>query len=127
MSTKIKQVKIEVENSEDYGLKNVYDRAINSKGNEVYVGQHFTESGYTDRTPYTVIGVSKSGAKVLVQQDDADYTDFDPMDGYANPKRKLDGRIKVVNASTKTSHYKEKGSSNTFVINYWEFYRDPSF
>lgn len=127
MTTKIKQVKIEVENSEDYGLKNVYDRAINAKGHEIFVGQHFTEVLYSDRTPYTVIGVSKSGSKVLVQQDDADYTDFNPMDGYANPKRKLDGRIKAVNASTKTPYYGEKGSSTTFVINSWGFYRDPSF
>ena len=127
METKIKQTKIEVENSADYGLKNVYDRAINAKGHEVFVGQHLTNVQYSDRTPFTVIGVSKSGSKLIVQQDDADYTDFDPLDGYAQAKRDENGPIKVVNASTKTPYYREKGSSTTFVLNSWGYYRDPSF
>lgn len=128
MTTKLKQTKINVRGAEDFGMKNVYDCAINSQGDKVYVGQRLTNEMFSDRVPYTVVGVSKSGAKLIVQRDSADFTDFDPFDGYAEPKRDETGMLKVVNMSTKYRElYREAGNTTRFTLNDWDYYRDPSF
>lgn len=107
-------------------LKKVFKSAVNKCGIEVKEGMKATRYLYSDKTPYTVVGVSKSGNTLILQEDGYDESTFKYGEGRATPKRNTNGELVEVrlvkNGSGKTykNHFE-------FDIGVWEYLQDPKF
>lgn len=92
------------------------------------IGMGATECMFTDRHPYTIIDISKSGRVITVQRDTATRTDLNGMSSSqvytytSNP----DGTIKKL-SFRKNGQWRVVNSSEIFVIGSRREYYDYSF
>lgn len=95
---------------------------------EPEVGMAATVVHWTDRTAATVVEVSKTGHKLVVQEDTATRTDSNGMSDAQSYsyERNPDGRLYEA-TRRKDGSYRLKGGDSRVLLGHREKYRDFSF
>lgn len=108
-------------------LQNVMaDRASN--GNEAKVGDGATVVHWTDRTACTVVEVSKTGHRVVVQEDKATRTDSNGMSDAQSYEFSRNENGSTYEATRrKDGSYRVKGSTERVLMGVRSHYHDYSF
>lgn len=95
---------------------------------KVEVGVGATIVSWTDRHPATVVEVSKSGHKIVVQEDAATRTDSNGMSDAQSYSFERDENGKLTEATRrKDGSYRVKGGTGRVLIGVRSRYHDFSF
>lgn len=107
-------------------LKNVYPSAVNKLGVKVEEGMKITRLLYSDKTPFTVVGMSKSGNTLIIQEDGYDETTFNYETGKAQPVRNTEGE-KIEVKLTKDSEGVVYKNHFDYILGEWTYLQDTRF
>lgn len=92
------------------------------------VGMGATMLSWTDRHPYTIIEVSKSGKRIKVQSDSWERTDKNGLSEHQEYKYISDPNGSIEELSLrKDGSWRVVGGTQSFLIGKREKYYDPSF